>query len=167
MRKHAVSRCAACVMTPTQAAQRFAILRVTMRYLGIDYGAKRVGLAVSDAAGTIAFPRTTVSNDAKLFENLINSIRNETIEAVVVGDTRAFSGFENPVTKEAELFMNKLRTLSGLPVTSAWEAGSSVEASRYAPDEGHEDGAAAAIILQRYLEMHPAAVKSTEEVNLM
>ncbi len=138
-----------------------------MRYLGIDYGAKRVGLAVSDVAGTIAFPRATVVNDAKLFDRLSALITEEKIERIVVGDTRAFSGFENLVTKEAGLFMNKIQSLSGLPVTSAWEAGSSVEASRYAPTDDHEDGAAAAIILQRYMEMHPDSTNSTEEVNLM
>lgn len=138
-----------------------------MRYLGIDYGAKRVGLAVSDADGAIAFPRTTIANDVKFLERLLSLIKEEKIERIVVGDTRAFSGYENPVTKDAELFMNKLNALSGLPVVSAWEAGSSVEASRYAPDDGHEDGAAAAIILQRYMDMHPDTQRATEEVNLM
>lgn len=138
-----------------------------MRYLGIDYGAKRVGLAVSDANGTIAFPRTTIGNDVKFFEHLTSLVSEEKIDRIVVGDTRAFSGLENPVTQEAERFMQKLRELTGLPVVSAWEAGSSVEASRYAPDDGHEDGAAAAIILQRYMEMHPDSPLSTEEKNLM
>ncbi|MDB5237966.1 MAG: Holliday junction resolvase YqgF, putative holliday junction resolvase [Candidatus Kaiserbacteria bacterium] len=138
-----------------------------MRYLGIDYGVKRVGLAVSDAAGTIAFPRPTVHNDAKLFERLIQMVKDEKIAAVVVGDTRAFSGFENPVTREAESFMEKLRMSALVSVVSAWEAGSSVEASRYSPDDAHEDGAAAAIILQRYMDMHPSHPRSSEETNLM
>jgi putative Holliday junction resolvase len=138
-----------------------------MRYLGIDYGAKRVGLAVSDSLGSIAFPRTTIQNDAKLFEHLKGLIKSEQVERIVVGDTRAFSGFQNPVTKEAEFFIEKMKELSQLPVISAWEAGSSVEASRYAPDDEHEDGAAAAIILQRYMDMHPDTAKNTEEINLM
>lgn len=138
-----------------------------MRYLGIDYGIKRVGLAVTDALGTIAFPRDTLANDAKFIDRVVAMIKDEKIESIVVGDTRAFSGFENPVTKEAEGFMNKLRSASGLPVISAWEAGSSVEASRFAPGDEHEDGAAAAIILQRYVDMHPASQRTSEETNLM
>ena len=153
-------------MTPMQAAVCIWYTAETMRYLGIDYGVKRVGLAVTDAMGAIAFPRTTVQNDPKLFDHLMQMIAAEKIEGIVVGDTRAFSGFENPVTRSAELFMNKLRDLSKLPVVSAWEAGSSVEASRYAPDDKHEDGAAAAIILQRYIDMHSRSGDS-EEINVM
>ena len=125
-----------------------------MKYLGIDYGAKRIGIAVSDAAGAIAFPRTTILNNAQVLENILQVTKEEKIERIVVGDTRAFSGFENPVTKDAEAFIEVLKKATGLEVVKGWEAGSSIEASRYAPeDAGHEDGAAAAIILQRYLDM--------------
>jgi RNase H-fold protein (predicted Holliday junction resolvase) len=85
---------------------------------------------------------------------LAKLIADEKIQAIVVGDTRTFSGFDNTVTKEAESFIERLKKDTGLPIEKAWEAGSSIEASRYAPEgTGHEDGAAAAIILQRYLEM--------------
>ena len=125
-----------------------------MKYLGIDYGAKRIGIAVSNGEGTIAFPRTTIKNDDGLFESLARLIADEKIESIVVGDTRSFSNLANPVTKEAEDFVVRLKKEILLPVASAWEAGSSVEASRYAPESAsHSDGAAAAIILQRYMDM--------------
>ncbi len=124
------------------------------KYLGIDYGAKRIGIAVSNTEGTIAFPRETIPNDAQLSALLKRLVADEKIESIVVGDTRSFSNLENPVTKEAENFVARLKNESALPVQSAWEAGSSVEASRYAPeDSGHSDGAAAAIILQRFIDM--------------
>jgi len=124
-----------------------------MKYLGIDYGAKRIGIAVSNGEGTIAFPRTTIKNDDGLFESLARLIADEKIESIVVGDTRSFSNLANPVTKEAEEFVERLKKEILLPVASAWEAGSSVEASRYAPESAsHSDGAAAAIILQRFLD---------------
>lgn len=127
-----------------------------MRYLGIDYGEKRVGIAVSDDGGTIAFPRTTLMNDAMLLEQIVSLIETEKIGMLVVGDTRAFSGLANPVTRETEAFIERLRDETNLPVEGAWEAGSSIEASRYAPEGApHDDAAAAAIILQRYLDMHP------------
>ncbi len=130
-----------------------------MRYLGIDYGARRIGLAVSSEG--IAFPRGIVENDANLFTALRELITKEKVTGIVVGDTRSFGGHENPVTKDAELFIKKLRKEAGLSVTSAWEAGSSVEASRYAPEgRPHDDSAAAAIILQRYLDMHGGAVNA-------
>ncbi len=128
-----------------------------MKYLGIDYGAKRVGLALSDATGVIAFPLETVASDDKLVPRILNILEEKRVGAVVVGDTRAFGGAVNAITEEAERFMKTLAS-SGAVVHPAWEAGSSVESSRYAPEgEGHNDAAAAAVILQRYLDMHSDA----------
>lgn len=130
------------------------------KYLGIDYGAKRVGIAVSNDTGTIAFPRATEANDARLLARLSRIIADENIEFIAVGDTRSFSNLENPVTLNAEKFAARLGKETSLPVKCVWEAGSSIEASRYAPKSaGHEDGAAAAIILQRFLDMGGGALK--------
>ena len=125
-----------------------------MKYLGIDYGAKRVGVAVSDAAGTIAFPRATLPNDAQLFSQLAELITNEKIGSIVVGDTRSHGNKENPVTAEAESFVAALQKTFDVSVERVWEMWSSIEASRYAPEgKEHNDASAAAIILQRYLDM--------------
>jgi len=129
-----------------------------MRYLGIDYGAKRIGLAISSE--NIAFPRCVVPNDANLFSILADIIKKERISAIVVGDTRSFGGLENPVTKEAEDFVGRLKAETGLRVVSVGEAGSSVEAGRHAPSEQKHDDAAAAFILQRYLDMSAPKVDS-------
>ena len=129
-----------------------------MKYLGIDYGGKRVGTAVSDAAGGIAFPRTTMPNDEKLLSALVKVITDEKIESIVVGDTRSHGGAANAVTGGAEKFVEQLARETGLLVSRAFEAWSSIEASRYAPEHTqHDDSAAAAIILQRFLDMRPKA----------
>jgi len=131
-----------------------------MKYLGIDYGTKRVGIAVSDTDGKIAFPRAVFANDKKLLGSLREMAEKERIETIVVGDTRSHGGAENPVTSEADTFVAALRQEIKLPVERVWEAWSSVEASRYAPEgRGHEDAAAAAVILQRYLDIHPDTVE--------
>jgi len=130
-----------------------SILRYTqaMRYLGVDYGAKRIGLAVSTEG--IAFPHSTIPNDGSVFVVLGEIIAKEKVVSIIVGDTRSFGGHENPVTKDAEDFIKRLKKETGLPVVAAWEAGSSIEASRYAPEnQSHDDSAAAAIILQRFLD---------------
>ena len=125
-----------------------------MKYLGIDYGAKRVGVAVSDAAGTIAFPRATLSNDRQLFSQLEELVKNEKITCIVVGDTRSHGGKDNPVTAEAEAFVVALQKTLPVPIERVWEMWSSIEASRYAPEgKEHNDASAAAIILQRFLDM--------------
>jgi putative holliday junction resolvase len=126
-----------------------------MRFLGIDYGEKHIGIAVSDDGGTFAFPKEPLRNDALLIEQIISIVEDQGIGRIVVGDTRAFSGLENAITKEADAFMQRLRDETNLEVTPAWEAGSSIEASLASEDGAHSDSRAAAVILQRYLDMHP------------
>jgi putative Holliday junction resolvase len=128
-----------------------------VKYLGIDYGTKRLGVAVSDPNGTIAFPRTTLPNDGGLMKALLDTVKNERIERIIVGDTRSHGGGSNPVTAEAEKFTEELARQTGLSVLRAFEVFSSIEASRYAPEGAvKDDAAAAAIILQRFLDMRGA-----------
>jgi putative Holliday junction resolvase len=125
-----------------------------MKYLGIDYGSKRVGTAVSDADGMIAFPRITIDNDDKLLPGIMKLVTDEKIEHIIVGDTRTFSGASNDITEDAEKFIQTLTRETGKPVSRAFEVFSSIEAARYAPEgTPHNDSAAAAIILQRFLDM--------------
>ena len=126
-----------------------------MKYLGIDYGAKRIGLAVSDEGGTIAFPRETIANMRGAAGVIKELIQKEEIGFVVVGDTRGFGGVANPVTSRAEAFVEDLKGDLNVPVAYGWEAGSSIEANRFDPDHVHSDAGAAAVILQRFLDMKP------------
>jgi len=125
-----------------------------MKYLGIDFGLKRIGLAVSDENGSIAFPRETILNDEKTLEHILDLVQKEKVDAVVVGDTRAASGAANIASLSADLFIEELKEAAPLPIHRGFEAWSSIEASRYAPKGKHrDDAAAAAIILQRFLDM--------------
>lgn len=127
-----------------------------MRYLGIDYGARRIGLALSDERGEFAFPKETVPNDATSVDRIAQIAAREGAEAIILGDARAMNGAENLITDEVEAFAKILSGHAGLPVTLAREAWSSIEAARFAPKgKEHNDAAAAAIILQRYLDTHP------------
>ncbi|RJQ34228.1 Holliday junction resolvase RuvX [Candidatus Parcubacteria bacterium] len=126
-----------------------------MKFLGLDYGAKRVGLALSDDEGKFAFPHIVLQNDRTLLKNIEEIGREKGIEVIVIGDTRALSGEPNPVTKEAQEFSDALASTLSVPVRTVWEAWSSIEASRFAPKgREHDDASAAAIILQRYLDTH-------------
>ncbi len=125
-----------------------------MKYLGVDFGDKRVGTAVSDEEGTIAFPRKTFGNNGELITMLAKLIQEEKIQKIVIGDTHSHGGASNPVSGEADVFITQLQKATGLTVERAFEMWSSIEASRYAPKgKEHDDAAAAAIILQRYLDM--------------
>lgn len=129
-----------------------------MRYLGIDYGAKRIGIALSDSEGSIAFPRAILDNDAHVIPLLKKDVEQQGVGCIVVGDALSYSGLRNPVTDDVDAFIELLRKEIGIPVERAFEAGSSIEASRYAPEgETHNDSVAAAVILQRFLDMRTKA----------
>lgn len=128
-----------------------------MKYLGVDYGRKRIGVAVSNDEGTIAFPRRVFENSGTVMRLLAELAAQERVEHIVVGDTRTAAGAENAITEHAEEFARALSNTCTLPYTLAMEAWSSIEASRHAPEgKGHDDAAAAAIILQRFLDMRRA-----------
>lgn len=117
-------------------------------------------MAVSDSDGRIAFPRTTLSNDTQLFAHLADIVEKERIEHVLVGDTRSHGGVDNPITQQAQAFVVALEKRFDVPVERVTELWSSIEASRYAPaGKGHDDAAAAAVILQRYLDIQRGAVE--------
>lgn len=128
-----------------------------MKYLGVDYGSHTIGLAVSDVGGGFAFARGTIGNDEGALKALENIIHEEQIGKIVMGDTRTLAGGSNTITSEAETFARALEQRSRVPVDFVREAWSSYEAARYAPDSHHDDSAAAAIILQRYLDMHASS----------
>ena len=134
-----------------------------MRILGIDYGTLRVGLALSDESGQFAFPLETLPNDPHLLENIAHVISDKDVGEVAIGDTRAEGGASNNITEFADRFREALATRTKIPVHAVREAWSSVEASRFAP-KGHErdDAASAAIILQRFLDMHKGVTNKKE-----
>ena len=123
-----------------------------MRFLGIDYGKKRVGLAVSDEKGCIAFPYDTLTNNKDLVNNIISVCENEGIEVVVIGESKMLSGKDNPVTKDIEIFKDRLQNVVDLPIHMEPEFFTTQEAKRFQGKNKHTDSSAATFILQRFLE---------------
>ena len=56
-----------------------------MRKMGIDYGTKRVGIALTDDKGLMAFPHGVVANDEQLNETLLSLIKDKTVTEIVIG----------------------------------------------------------------------------------
>ncbi|HYD92998.1 MAG TPA: Holliday junction resolvase RuvX [Candidatus Paceibacterota bacterium] len=129
-----------------------------MRHLGIDFGTKKVGVAVSDEGGQMGFPHSTLKNDDQLLANIVSLIRANDVEAVVVGESRNLAGEENPVAKEAKVFAEKLQVETGLPVHFEPEVFTTQEAGRGFDGERGAmkdvDASAAALILTSYLTRH-------------
>ena len=127
-----------------------------MRHLGIDYGTRKIGLALSDDAGTMGFPRTIVPNDGRTLDVLIALIRTERVERIVMGESRSFSGEENPVAAEARSFAQALTAATGIEVVFEPETLTTQEAKRdfegvHVSRSGNVDASAAALILTSYL----------------
>ena len=121
------------------------------KYLGIDYGAKRVGVAVSDERGAVAFPREILKNDKTLAERIGAFVRDEHIGVIVIGESKDKDGNDNLIMAEARQFALTLQKALPVAVEFEPEYYSSVEARRDA-NGSFVDARAAAVILNRYLE---------------
>jgi putative Holliday junction resolvase len=134
-----------------------------MRVVAFDVGARRTGVAVSDASGTIARPlRVLQGTDTVAAALVIVAAFGEEdgVERIVVGLPRRLDGTDTDLTARARAFAADLGTRAGVPVVFQDERLSSVEAeARLALRERdwkarkkRLDAAAAAVILQDYLD---------------
>lgn len=124
---------------------------MVMQYLGIDFGGKRVGIAVSDVDGKIAFPTAVVPNDDSLLKNIVDLCMKRQVEVVVMGESRDYKGQINNIMWEIESFRKKLE-LIGYKVVYEPEFMTSVQASLMTGENKMLDASAAALILQSYLD---------------
>ena len=124
-----------------------------MRYLGIDYGSKKIGLAVSDEGGSFAFPFLIFSNISKenSIDKILKIIKDKKIERLVIGESLNLKGEENKILKDVKLFVEKLKEKIDMDIYFEKEWLSTIEARRY-QDRKDADDSAAAIILQRFLD---------------
>ena len=123
-----------------------------MKYLGIDYGVKRLGLALSDGEGKIAFPHSVIQNNENIISDIKNLVKREGVGEVVVGESNDFHGNPNKIMKEIEIFVQKLREEFNLIVHLEPEFLTSIEAERVQGKNNMHDASAAAIILQSFLD---------------
>jgi len=123
-----------------------------MRYLGIDYGTRRVGLAISDEGGKIAFPEQTLTNNKDLISKVASFCQKKDIKKVIIGESRDYSGQPNEIMKAAEEFSVALEKATGLEVIKEPEFLTSHQASKIQGGSNQIDASAASIILQSYLD---------------
>jgi putative pre-16S rRNA nuclease len=131
------------------------------RTLGIDPGTKRCGVAITDSAHTMAFPRPALANDDELMTKLRTLIDEEGAGTVVVGRPVALSGNETASTQSADqLYERLVATFSEITVIQWDERLTTFEAQRSLAQAGirakdhrdHVDSAAAVIMLQNYVD---------------
>src|SRR6476659_5591259 len=109
-----------------------------MRFLALDIGKRRIGVAVSDPLGLVARPLRTlrsVSLNADV-ANVTEVARELEAETIVVGDPLHMSGDAGVMSNRAHKFGEALREASGLPVEYCDERLTSVEAHRILQESG-------------------------------
>ncbi len=146
-----------------------------MRILGVDLGRKRIGLAVTDEAGAIAFPAGMIDSRGRKKDvaALRAMIAERGIERAVVGLPLHLDGRRGPEAENAVAFADALARAAGIPVDTLDERWTSQEAERLLEPttrkkrdkrraKGTVDEMAASIILTTYLAQQPRVADGEE-----
>jgi putative Holliday junction resolvase len=142
-----------------------------VRALGVDYGERRIGLALSDATGLLASPWKQIANDGNLATAVqrlaieVNGLAAEPdgLDAIVIGLPRRLNGDDNEQTPRVRILARLLAGETAVPITMQDERLTSQEADEWLARREHDwrkrkqqvDAVAAAIILQDFLDSRP------------
>lgn len=132
------------------------------RILSIDFGLKRIGIAISDPLKKFASPYTTILNDGKVFENLKKIIEDKSVEKIVLGLPDESSDSAKSVLNEVMKFKSEIEKKIGLDIILWNETHTSkiaqrriiesVKSKKKRRNKGLIDMHSAAIILSEYLD---------------
>jgi len=131
-----------------------------MRYLAIDYGNKRTGLAICDSAETLATPLAVTRGQKGLLRKIADIVKNENVDAIVLGLPLSMDGSNSSQTRLVLDFAEQLKQHLDIPVHLQDERLSSFSAEReLAPSNltrgkrrKRLDAVAAAAILEAFLQ---------------
>lgn len=132
-----------------------------MRYLAVDHGEKRTGLAICDKGENISSPLKVITGQPELVAQIVKVIKEEQIESVIVGLPLNMDSTEGPRAKSVRVFGEKLAKASQIPVIYHDERLSSFDAEKKLAGleltrkkkKKHLDAVAAASILDAFLEI--------------
>ena len=122
-----------------------------MRRMGIDFGSKNIGLALTDESGSMAFPHGVIPNDGKLLKTITSLIAQKDVKEIVIGHSVGYSGQANKIHAAVEAFMLDLTLELGIPIHLEPEHYSTQQAIRIQGKNAQTDAAAAAIILDSFI----------------
>ncbi len=123
-----------------------------MKYLGIDYGTKRIGLATAPSGSTMAFPLRVIPFTPTLVRDIADICIALEVGTIVMGNSLNFQNQPNAIMKKILPFVEELKIATGLPVEFMNEVLSSQEAMHLQGDNAENDASAATIVLQSYLD---------------
>lgn len=123
-----------------------------MRLLGIDFGEKRIGIALSDEQANFAFPHSVVLNDKNAIREIKKICEKNNVKKIILGQSLNYSNQPNPVMEKIALFKTLLEKEMGLPVIYQTETLTTQEAKRLQGNIEKIDASAAALILRSFIE---------------
>lgn len=122
-----------------------------MKLLAIDYGSKRIGLAVGDTENKIAFPRGILENSPRILDAIKDFCKKESIGKIIVGLPLSLSGQDSVQTKEIRMFVERLQKQITVPIELIDERLTSTQAHKLHPEKKKIDDIAASLLLEQYL----------------
>ena len=144
-----------------------------MRALGIDFGERRIGLAISDPERRFAVPFGALDrrDDRSAIRRIAEIVQRENVGSLVVGEPRGLDGSRGDAAARATRFAARLARATGLPWEAVDEALTSVEAEARLRDAGVDprrhpervDAVAAQILLQEALDRGSTAAPTRPE----
>ncbi len=127
-----------------------------MRYIGIDFGTKRTGVAISGEDGRVAVVKETIEaeNQQEVIARLKEIVKTENVDVVVIGVPTNLNGESTDMTETVERFVAKLRDHVGVPVQTTDERLTTEMAKKLLRGVKNEerDKVAAQILLQNFLD---------------
>lgn len=129
-----------------------------MRSLGIDYGTKKVGIALSDESGTLAFPKAILKNDHTLLDEIEHLCSEENVQTIVIGESRDNKGNENVLMQNVRTFVDLLERRVAAKVYFEPEYMTSTQVRREG-GAGRVDAGAATLILQSFIDRQKTKTK--------
>jgi methionine--tRNA ligase beta chain len=123
-----------------------------MKYLGIDYGEKRVGIAISDTEGKMAFPKIVLENNEELIQKISDLCKESEVDTIVIGESKDYKGEDNKISPKIISFKKELSLAIKLPTFLEPEFMSSMQVEKTFGKTDMLDASAAAIILQTFMD---------------
>jgi putative transcription antitermination factor YqgF len=136
-----------------------------MKYLGIDYGEKRVGIAISDKEGKVAFPKEVLENNSKLIQKIADLCKESEVGTIVIGESKNYKGEDNKINPKIIAFKKKLSSIIKLPIFLEPEFMSSMQVEKNFGKTDMLDASAAAIVLQTFIDKEKSRKIAKEKVN--
>lgn len=120
--------------------------------MGIDYGEKRIGIALSDESESFAFAHRVIENNKNAIKKIKKICKENDVGKIILGKSVDYKGRPNPVMKKIEKFKTIMEKEINLPIGYQTETLTTQEARRIQEKIKRIDASAAALILRSYIE---------------